>query len=195
MQTRLYSVTATILALLCLSAASLTVQAQHEHHDGQAASQGEKKELATQHQRQGASTDTSRMAQDPHHALALAYYDVMAVFAKALRHNAGHTNVVDAEFARDAVSEIRRAFDQMRRHHQEGMKTVGGDAHAQHQAMMKQSGEHTAQVPELLDALERETSVDQPDARRVSDLAGELLKHLDAMSGMHGGGLGDHKHE
>ena len=179
----------TILAIALVFIAATTAQAQHEHHGGQKPAAQDKKQDAHQHH-QG---DMSKMTQEPHHALAMAYHESMAVFAKALRQNVEQTSVVNADFARDAVAEIRRNFDQMMRHHQEHTQAMSAAARAQMDAIMKQMEPHQAKMKEHLEALERETGLEKPDRGRVGQHAAELLKHLNEASGMHGGHAGHQK--
>ena len=178
-----------ILAAALIFIAATTAQAQHEHHGGQKPAAQDKKQDAHQHH-QG---DMSKMTQEPHHALAMAYHESMAVFAKALRQNVAQTSAVNADFARDAVAELRRNFDQMMRHHQEHMQAMSAAMRAQMDAMMKQMEPHHAKVKEQLEALERETGGERPDRQRVAQHTVELVKHLDQMSGMHGGHAGHNK--
>lgn len=186
MQKKLYSIITTVLALAFLSVASARAQAQHEQHGGQKpAAQGEKKD-----QHQDMSTDMAQMMREPHHALAMAYHESMAVFAKALRQHAEQNNAVNGDFARDALAEVRRDFDQMERHQQEHMKTMTAEMRSQMDAMMKQMEAHHAKIRENLEALEKETAVETPNRARVAELTAEMLKHLDAMSSMHGGHQG-----
>lgn len=65
------------------------------------------------------------MMAGPHHALAMAYGENLATFAKALNVDASRSNVVNLELANPATMEMRRSFDQMKVHHQAQMSTVG----------------------------------------------------------------------
>jgi hypothetical protein len=178
-------------AFVALSLTGATAFAQHEHHGGQKPSQsGQKQE---QHKGHDAGQGMAGMMAEPHHLLAMAHHESMAAFARALnRHTAG-TGTLNAEFARNAVAEIRRNFDQMARHHHDHMQTMSGAARTQMDAMMKQMEPHHAKMREHLEALERETGGAQPDRQRVATHAAEFVKHLDEMSKMHGGHAGHHK--
>ncbi len=65
------------------------------------------------------------MMAGPHHALAMAYGDNLATFARAVHTDASRSNMVSTELARPATAEMRRSFDQMKAHHQAQMSTVG----------------------------------------------------------------------
>jgi hypothetical protein len=175
-------------ALVALSLIGGTALAQHEQHGGQRpTSQGNPpgQPPPQQHQQQG--HDRSAMMQEPHHLLAMAHHESMAAFARALNQHAAGKAAFHGEFARDAVAEIRRNFDQMTRHHQEHLQTT------QMEAMMKQMESHQAQLRTQLEALERETGGDRPDRQRITQHAAEFVKHLDEMSKLHGGHAGHHK--
>ena len=53
----------------------------------------------------------------PHHALAMAYGESLATFARAVNEDASQSQTVNVELARPATIEMRRSFDQMKMHH------------------------------------------------------------------------------
>ncbi len=65
------------------------------------------------------------MMSGPHHALAMAYGENLATFARAVNVDATRSNMVNLDLARPATTEMRRSFDQMKVHHQAQMSTVG----------------------------------------------------------------------
>lgn len=134
----------------------------------------------------------SAMMQEPHHVLAMAYKDNLVTFAKALRHHAAEAKTINPEFARTAVAEMKRSFDQMQQHHQDHMKTMDEQMKAHMADMMKQMDAHHLALQEHLAALDKEVHTGAPDARSISNHIAEILKHCDGMAKMHGGGM-DHK--
>ena len=183
-------------AVLVLSFAGAPALAQHEQHGGQKPAPKQEQKPGQQQQHQGhdmAGMDMSKMMQEPHLLLAMAHHESMAAFAKILSQHAGQTGAFNADFARDAVAEIRRNFDQVTRHHQEHMEAMSAAMRSQMDAMMKQMEPHQAKVKEQLEALERETGMEKPDRARITQHAAELIKHLGMMSGMHGGHAGHSK--
>ena len=128
----------------------------------------------------------SGMMRGTHHALAMAYRDNMATFARALRSEVARTSVVDVDLARPASAEMRRSFDQMRDQHQAHMKTMGDQPDAKMTAMSKQMDAHTAALGAHLTALESEVNTRTPDAKNVMEHAGEIVKACGAMPGMSG---------
>ncbi len=65
------------------------------------------------------------MMTGPHHALAMAYGENLATFARAVNVDASRSNMVSTDLARPATAEMRRSLDQMKVHHQAQMSTVG----------------------------------------------------------------------
>ncbi len=129
------------------------------------------------------------MATGPHQALAMAYHESLAAFAKALQEQTANATAVDVDFARAAVAEMRRDFDQMKEHHEAHMKSMSAEMHAQMagqmSGMMKQMETHQGELNTQLTALEQEVQSTKPDAKRVSTLAASVTAHLSAMAKMH----------
>ena len=174
MKTTVISTMLVALALGAFGATASTVQ--HEGHTT-------KKEM---------SHDHMMMANETHHILAMAYHQNLATFAKALHEQTAGASSVDVEFARAAVTEMRRSFDQMKQHHQEHMKTMSADTHTKMSGMMQKMETHQTEVNTQLSALEQEVQSATPDAKKVSTLAASIHTHCDAMSKMN---QGDHEHE
>ena len=174
------TVISTILVALALGAFSATAStAQHEGHTTE-------KEMSHDHMMMANDTH------DTHHILAMAYHQNLATFAKALHEQTASASSVDAKFARAAVTEMRRSFDQMKQHHDEHMKTMSADMHAKMSGMIQKMETHQTEVNTQLSALEQEVQSANPDAKKVSTLAASIHTHCDAMSKMN---HGDHEHE
>ena len=63
-------------------------------------------------------TDSSgAMMTGPHHALAMAYGESLATFARAVNGDASRSQTVNVELAKPATIEMRRSFEQMKVHH------------------------------------------------------------------------------
>lgn len=130
------------------------------------------------------------MANEPHHVLAMAYHQSLVVFAKALQNQTQKAGSVDVEFARAAVSEMRRSHGEMKQHHQGHMRTMSAEMTATMSGMMQRRETHEAELNTRLTALEQEVQSATPDAKRVSTLAASVHSHLDAMSKMKPGSKG-----
>jgi hypothetical protein len=134
--------------------------------------------------------DKSAMMQEPHHVLAMAYKDNLVNFAKVLHHEANQTKPINPGFARAAVAEMRRSYDQMLEHHRDHMKAMDEQMKSRMADMMKQMDAHHAGVGEHLTALEKVVHAAAPDAKGISEHVAEILKQCDGMAKMHGGAMG-----
>ena len=173
-------VIATILLALSLGAFSTKTSAQHEGH-------ATKKAPSQSAPQDKMAHDHLMMAKEPHHALAMAYHQNLATFAKALHEQTAKATSVNVEFARAAVAEMRRSCDQMKQHHQAHMQTMSAEMHTKMKGMMQQMETHQTEMNTQLTALEQEVQLSTPDAKKVSTLAASVHTHLDAMSKMHQG--------
>ncbi len=178
MKTKVISTLLMALSLGAFSAMATTAQAKKD--PSHSATQ-DKKEM---------SHDQMMMANEPHHVLAMAYHRNLATFAKALQEQTARASSVNVEFARAAVTEMRRSFDKMKQHHQEHMQTMSAEMHTQMSGMMQQMETHQTELNTQLTALEQEVQSATPDAKKVSTLAASVNTHLDAMSKMHQGSQG-----
>ncbi len=70
------------------------------------------------------ATGAAKMMSGPHHALAMAYGESLATFARALNADASQSQAVNVDLARPATIEMRRSFDQMTVHHQAQMANM-----------------------------------------------------------------------
>jgi polyhydroxyalkanoate synthesis regulator phasin len=139
----------------------------------------------------GMSHDQMMMATEPHHVLAMAYHQNLAAFAQALHEQAASAGPLNIDFARTAVSEMRRSFDQMKQHHQEHMEGVSAEMHARMgtkmRGMMEKMQTHQADMNAQLTALEQEINSSAPNAKKISTLADSVHAHLTEMATMHEG--------
>jgi phage shock protein A len=146
--------------------------------------------MATAAEHKGHSAMSMEMAHEPHHVLAMAYHRNLATFAKALHEQTTGASSVNLEFARAAVAEMRRSFDQMKQHHQACMQAMSAEMQAKMKDKMQQMEPHHNQLNDQLTALEQEVQSPAPDSKKVSTLASNVLTHLDEMSKMHRGSRG-----
>jgi len=132
-------------------------------------------------QQMSGSMDMSKMMQEPHHVLAMAYMQNLATFAKALRDQVDSTKTLDGEFARAAVAEMRRSFDSMQQHTADHMKAMPADMSSHMGMMMQGMDAHISAIKQSLSALERELQADTPSTSKVSASACEIVKHSGEM--------------
>jgi len=180
--------TIAVTILLVSGAAAISQQGQ----SGTTPSSKQSQSAMPQHQHPQGMMDMSAMKQEPHHLLAMAYRDNLVNFAKALRHEANRTKPINLEFARAAVAEMKRNFDQMQQHHQDHMKTMDEKMKAQMAEMMKQMDAHHSAIQEHLAALDKEVHTSAPDSKSISNHITEILKQCEGMGKMHGGPM-EHK--
>ena len=173
-------VISTLLLTLSLGAFSATAIAQHEGHSTKKAPAKSAPQGKTPHDHM-----MMEMAKEPHHVLAMAYHQNLAAFAKSLHEQTMQASTVNVEFARTAVTEMRRSFDQMKQHHQEHMQTMNADMRTKMSAMMQKMETHHTELSTQLSALEQEVQSATLNAKKVSTLAASIHTHLDAMSKMH----------
>lgn len=174
--------------LMTVSLGALGSIAAYAQHQGHTTKSGPPRS-ATQI-KQDMANDHMRMAHEPHHVLAMAYHHNLGTFATALQEQAVRTGPLHVEFARSAVAEMRRSFDQMRSHHQQHMTTMSAAMHTRMDDMMKKMETHRDELNGQIVSLEQEVSLATPDARNVSRLAARVNTHLAAMAKMHTDGKG-----
>jgi hypothetical protein len=120
----------------------------------------------------------------PHHVLAMAYRDNLAMFARALQGQVARSKTVDLDLARPAVAEMRRSFDQMRQHHQAQMTMMGDSTKPAMSGTMQHMETNLTALSEHLTALESEANASTPDRENVSEHTTGILKQCAAMSAM-----------
>ena len=182
MRTKVISkiLTISVLVALCTVAAL----AQAKKGQSQSPSTG-KQEMPHDHAKM------MDMKSEPHHMLAMAYHKNLATFAKALHEQAMQASPVNVEFARAAVTEMRRSFDQMKQHHQEHMQTMNAEMKTKMDGMMKEMETHQTELNTQLTSLEQEVNSATPDAKKISSLAASIHSHLEGMSKMQHDSKGD----
>jgi hypothetical protein len=126
--------------------------------------------------------DQMMMVTEPNYVMATAYHQSLLTFARALNGQAVGTAPMNKEFARDAVTEMRRSFDMMKKYNDEYMETVSAEVRTSSAPMMQQLETHRADLNVQLTALEKEVALDLPDAKKVASLTANVQTHLDAMS-------------
>ena len=137
---------------------------------------------ATAQSKQAVAQDQMMMAIEPNYVLVTAYHQSLLVFAKALHGQSVGTTPLNLDFARTAVTEMRRGFDMMKKYNEEYMETISAETRKNTAPMMQQMETHRADLNVQLTALEKEVALDVPDARKVATLTSAVQTNLDAMS-------------
>ena len=167
---------------LALSLGAATAWATTPQHQGHATTTGTSQ--SSMQNTSAMSHDRMMMAQEPHHILAMAYRQSLDAFATALQAQSVRARSVNVEFARAAVTEMRRSFDQLQQHHQAHVLTMNAKMQGTMSGMMQKMDSHRTEINTQLTALEHEVESATPDAKRVASLAGRIHTHLVAMSNM-----------
>jgi len=129
-----------------------------------------------------AAQATKVMAKEPNYVLVMAYQDGVLAFADALNGQTVGGGPVNVDFARAAVVEMRRGFDQMKKYNEAYMKTISAEVRAKSTATMQGLETHRADLNVQLTSLEAEVKLDTPDAKKIATLSASVRTHLDAMS-------------
>ena len=129
-----------------------------------------------------AAQDIKLMAKEPNQVLAAAYQVSMGAFADALNGQTVAGGPVDVDFARAAVVEMRRGFDQMKKCNEAYMETISAEVRAKSTTTMQDLETHRADLNKQLTALEEEVKLSKPDAKKIATIAASVSSHLDAMT-------------
>jgi len=175
MKTKTISAILVTLSLLAFGATAVTAQ------EGKPAAQA----TTPDKDKDKVSHDAKMMAQEPHNVLAMAYHESLCAFAKALHGQTVGAGPVNVEFARAAVVEMRRSFDQMKKQNEAYMETISTEVRTTTAPMMQELETHRADLNAQLTALEEEVKLETPDAKKVATLAASVHTRLDSMSKAH----------
>jgi len=114
------------------------------------------------------------MMQNPQHLLAMSYHKNLVTFAQALGKVARQGDTVPRDFARAAVTEMRRSADQMEINHEAALRSLPADQKEKQAEMAKMMSTHLTEMRTQLAQLEEITKGDRIDSK-------ELLKHLESL--------------
>lgn len=176
------------IALTMLGAVTAQSQTQNQNYtDDQTAPAQTSKQVHEQMHRDMPKMDTLDMMNEPHHVLAMAYRQNIGTFAKALRDQAQAGGSLSADFARAAVAEMTRSFDQAEEHDREHIKTMSADMRSRMAAMMKEMDMHRSRLKVAIAALEKDVQDYTLNSKKIATDSADVIRHLDEMSKMHHG--------
>lgn len=127
---------------------------------------------------------SSQAMEDTEQALAKAYLTTLHTFANTLRTQGNRASVLDREFARTAVAEMRRSFDQMQDRHQLFIKSMSKEETSATEGTMKQMRTDHGKIEEHLVALETEVEESTLDSKAVMKHTDMILASCKAMTEM-----------
>jgi hypothetical protein len=131
--------------------------------------------------------DMPGMMNEPHHVLAMAHRQNIGTFAKALRDQAQLGTPLSADFARAAVAEMNRSFDQAEEHDREHVKTMSADMRSRMAAMIKEMDLLRSKLKVAITALEKDVQDYTLNPKKITTDSAEIIRYLDEISKMHNG--------
>jgi hypothetical protein len=155
--------------LLCLWGAVPTLAAGEASGSGYATQTRDPKPMVHPHAQM-----MQAMSGNPQHLLAMGYHKNLLRFGRMLQQVVRQGDAVPPDFARAAVTEMRRSADQMEIYHEQAARTLPKDVRDHHAEMQKQMAAHLEQVRSQLAQLDTLTKADRIDS-------GEVLKRLDLL--------------
>ena len=185
MKRNAYRTSLAVIALITLGGMNALAQTkpQHEHADLTASVQIVKKGQERMNH-DISKMDMSAMTQEPHQVLAMAFMQNIETFAKTLGEQAQGGSPLSADFARAAVTEIIRNFDEARSHHQEHMKTMRPGRPSK-MSGMGEIDMRDSKLKDAIDTLEKDVQDYTLNSKQIAADCADVLKHLDDMSKMH----------
>ena len=150
---------------------------QHLYADQTASIQTSKKEQARLHH-DISKMDMPAMTNEPHQVLSRAFMQNIETFAKTLNDQAQGDTPLSADFARAAVTEIIRNFDEANSHHQEHVKAMRPDKPAR----MSEMSLRDSKLKTAIDTLYKDVQNYTLNSKQIAVDCAAVLKHLDDMS-------------
>ena len=137
--------------------------------------------------------EMKQMMQNPQHVLAMAYHKNLVSFAMALKKVAQQGETVPRDFARSAITEMRRSADQMEIYHEAALKGMPADQQAKQAEIAKMMSAHLTEMRAQLAQLEDLAKGDRVDSKEILKHLQIILKGCEGMrhaaGGMHGEGM------
>jgi hypothetical protein len=127
--------------------------------------------------------DVSDMTNEPHQVLAMAFMQNIQIFAKTLSDQAQGDTPLSADFARAAVSEIARNFDEANTHHQEHVKAMPAGRPSRMSGMTV-ADMRDSKLKAAIDNLSKDVQNYTLNSKQIAADCADVLKHLDEMSKM-----------
>lgn len=182
MKKHAYITSLAVIALMGWGTMTALAQSKARHpYADQAASAQAGKQGAERMNHDILKRDISDVASEPHQVLTRAFMQNIETFTKVLSEQAQGNRPLSADFARAAVAEIIRNFDEANTHHQEHVKTMRPGRPSR----MSGIGDMTMRDSKLrtaIDTLEKDVQTYTLNLNQIATDCAEVLKHLDAMA-------------
>ena len=131
---------------------------------------------ATMDMRQPGSAGMSKMSEESRRALAMAYAQSIAIFAKTLRDKVQSTQTVDTGFGLGIVDEMKRSLDAIEQSHREHSASMAVSTQSQMGAMMQEMQTRISALRQNLTALEGNLQAEAPAISSVVQRTDEIIR-------------------
>ncbi len=188
MKRNAYRTILAIIAMLVFGAMAAVAQTQYQPEQGdEKASAPSSRKVPAQRHQAISDMNMAGVTYEPHQVLAKAYTQNIGIFAKALRDSAQGVGSLSADFARVAVEEMKRNFDEAEEHHREHVKTLSADIRSKTAARMKQSEIYRSRLKDAIATIEKDVLDYTLNSKRIATDSADVIKHLDEILKLHGG--------
>ena len=126
-------------------------------------------------------TMMAEMMKSPHHAMMTAYKQNVVNFAAALRDMAGDKQMFDRDFARTALTEIKRGAEMMDGIHQKHQAMMRAEMRQKMVMMMEKMSKDQSAMKEHIVALETLLQSDAPNLKDVQMHAAAIVSQFEKM--------------
>lgn len=181
--TKILSPTTFVAAVVATVAIVSGSAALSRQGHGGALSAGKQSQGGMSRHQQG-MMDRTAMNLEPHHLLAMAYRDNLVNFANALLQEAEAATTVSPEFARAAVAEMKRDFDQMQQHHRDHLAAMGDATKRSMDGTIRRMDTRHSDILRHLAALDLESRAAAPDSETVSEHVTAILDRCEGIATM-----------
>jgi hypothetical protein len=185
MKEKAYRTSFAVIALIVFGSMAVLAQSktQHTHADQTASAQTVKKgQMPMNHDI--LKKDMSDMTNEPHQVLAMAFMQNIQTFAKTLSDQAQGDAPLSADFARAAVSEIQRNFDEANTHHQEHVKAML-PGRPSRMSGVTETDMRGSKLKAAIDTLDKDVQSYTLNSKQIANDCADVLRHLNEMAKMH----------
>ena len=126
-------------------------------------------------------TMMAEMMKSPHHAMMMAYRQNVVTFAAALRDVAADKQMFDRDFARTALTEIKRGAEMMDGIHQKHQAMMSAEMRQKMVMMMEKMSKDQSAMKEHIVALETLLQSDAPNLKDVQMHAAAIVSQFEKM--------------
>ena len=126
-------------------------------------------------------TMMAEMMKSPHHQMMTAYRQTVVNFAAALRDMTADAKMFDRDFARTALTEIKRGVEMMDGVHQKHQATMSTEKRQKMAIMMEKMSKDQMALKEHIAALEALLQSEAPNLKDVEMHAAAIVSQLENM--------------